>query len=279
MVDDDELRALAVRLCRVPGVVGVMLGGSRARGEHTAQSDIDLGLYYRPPLDVVALGDLARDVAGPAASVTHPGEWGPWVDGGGWLQVDGKAMDWIYRDLDRVKGSWGDVQAGRYAFHAQTGHPLGVPDFMYAGEVALGIVLADPTGELEALHEAVRRYPPRLRVALVEGLWEASFTLDIARKAVARGDTTYVAGCLFRVVEVCAHALHGHAGVWLINEKGAVASAGRLSTAPDRFAERAHGLLAHLGTAPEQLASTIESAVDLVRDTTAVCHAIRPRNK
>ena len=43
-------------------------------------------------------------------------------------------------------------------------------------------------------------------------------------------------------------ALHGHAGHWLINEKGAVASAGRLPEAPASFAERAHDVLAHLGT-------------------------------
>lgn len=99
---------------------------------------------------------------------------------------------------------------------------------MYVGEVALGVVLADPSGGITELQQAARRYPTRLRDALVAGLWEASFTIDIARKAVSRGDTAYVAGCLFRVIEVCAHALHGHAGHWLINEKGAVASAGRL---------------------------------------------------
>lgn len=212
MISQDELRVLGQRLCQVDGIVGVLLGGSRARGEHTPESDVDLGLYYRPPLGVGALDDLARDVAGPAAGVTEPGEWGPWVDGGGWLQVGGHAMDWIYRDLDRVRGSLDDAQAGQYSFHAQTGHPLGVPSFMYAGEVALGVVLADPTGELQQLQETARRYPPRLRDALVHGLWEASFTIDIARKAVPRGDTTYVAGCLFRAVELCAHALHGHAG-------------------------------------------------------------------
>jgi hypothetical protein len=45
--------------------------------------------------------------------VTRPGEWGPWVDGGGWLHVGGTAVDWLYRDLDRVRKSWEDArQAG-----------------------------------------------------------------------------------------------------------------------------------------------------------------------
>jgi len=55
---------LAVRLGGVDGVVGVMLGGSRARGQHSAGSDHDLGLYYRPPLDTGALLALARAVSG-----------------------------------------------------------------------------------------------------------------------------------------------------------------------------------------------------------------------
>src|SRR4029077_16871396 len=32
----------------VPGVRAIVLGGSRARGEATAQSDYDIGLYYEP---------------------------------------------------------------------------------------------------------------------------------------------------------------------------------------------------------------------------------------
>lgn len=275
VIDDEELRKLAHRLCAVDGMIGVMLGGSRARGEHTPESDFDLGLYYRPPLDIDALQDLACVVAGPEASVTPPGEWGPWVDGGGWLHIGGIAVDWLYRDLDRVRKSWVDAQAGRYDFHFQIGHPFGVPGFMYAGEVALGVVLADPSGEITALQQAARRYPPLLRDALVAGLWEASFDIDIARKAVTRGDTAYVAGCLFRVVEVCAQALHGHAGRWLINEKDAVASAGRLSEAPAGFAVRAQSVLAHLGATPSELSSAIDSASDLLADTTNVCKPSR----
>ena len=140
VIDDGELRKLAQRLCEVDGMIEVVLGGSRARGEHTQESDFDLGLYYRPRLDIDALQDLARDVAGPEARVSRPGEWGPWVDGGGWLHIGGTAVDWLYRDLDRVRTSWEDAQAGRCDFHFQVGHPLGVPDFMYAGEVALGVV-------------------------------------------------------------------------------------------------------------------------------------------
>ncbi|GAB1694414.1 nucleotidyltransferase domain-containing protein [Krasilnikovia sp. M28-CT-15] len=270
-VSEARLAELAGRLVRVDGVVGVVLGGSRARGTHTADSDTDLGLYYRPPLDVDGLAELARDVAGPGARVTAPGEWGPWVDGGAWLTVDGAAVDWIYRDVDRVEQAWRDAEQGRYAFHAQAGHPLGVPDFAYPGELALAVVLADRAGQLAELRARALVYPPALAGALVAGLWEADFLVGVARKAVSRGDAAYVAGCLFRLVGVCAHALHGAARRWLINEKGAVASAAGLPGAPPRFREEVDAVFAAVGGDPIHLATAVDAAQDLVLATADAC--------
>ncbi len=61
----------------------------------------------------------------------------------------------------------------------------------------------------------------RRRPVTSSGSWRGSDS----GMAVSRADTTYVAGCLFRALELCAHAVHAHAGRWLVNEKGVVASA------------------------------------------------------
>jgi Nucleotidyltransferase domain len=283
LLSEDRLRRLSQRLVAIPGVTGVMLGGSRARGEHTADSDVDLGLYYRPPLDVDGLGKLARELAGPQANVTEPGAWGPWVNGGAWLTIADTAVDWLYRDLDRVHLSCQNALQGRVDFHFQVGHPMGVLENSYAGEIALGIVLADPSGELFALQRQVATYPAALGDAFVSRLWEAGFILDTLPKAASRGDTVYVAGCLFRVVELCAYALHGRAGRWLVNEKGAVASAGRLPQAPADFVDRANDVLANLGATSDQLAAAITKAAELSADVREVCSrperlAVRRRN-
>ena len=197
-------------------------------------SDYDLGLYYRPPIDLSALRRLAREVAGPAAEITEPGAWGPWVDGGGWLDVDGVRVDWIYRDLDRVQQASFDAQAGRFSFHRQPGHQLGVPDFAYVGEVALGVVLVDLGGEVTALQPAAGSYAEALTATLVEGLWEPALEPEGAGKATTRGDTVYIASVVSHALLLCAHALHGRAGRWLINEKGAITSAARLPLASAR---------------------------------------------
>lgn len=120
----------------IPGVVAVVLGGSRARGTHRPDSDIDLGLYYRGDLEMTALRALAVQEAGEQAELTAPGGWGPWVDGGGWLTIDGRRVDWIYRDLDRVHRIWADCQEGRYEVGSQAGHPLRFYSHAYAGEFA-----------------------------------------------------------------------------------------------------------------------------------------------
>lgn len=120
MLTHERLIAVADGLVQVQGVVGVMLGGSRARDDFAPDSDYDLGLYYRPP--------------------------------------------------------------------------LGVPDFAYAGEVTLGVVLADPTGELADLKRSTQDYPAALSQALRDRLGEAEFLVVGARKAVSRRDTSYVAG-------------------------------------------------------------------------------------
>ena len=246
-----------------------MLGGSRARGEHSPTSDYDLGIYYRPTLDTAALLALARRVSGPDAEVSRPADWGPWVDGGAWLTIAGVAVDWIYRDMDRVDASWCRAREGQFEFHAQVGHPFGVPDFAYAGEVALGVVLNDPSGRLEVLRREAEQYPPALADALAERLWEADFLLAGLRKSGDRADSVWLAGCLFRVVMLCVHAVHGRAGRWLINEKGAVAAAERLPAAPPAFAEQARAILAHPGETAADWARTIDVATTLVARTRA----------
>lgn len=252
-MESEQLTAVAARLAEVPGVVAVSLGGSRARGTHRPDSDVDLGIYYRGDLDVAALRALAG-----GAEVTEPGGWGPWVDGGGWLTEGEWRVDWIYRDLDRVHAVWDACRAGTYEVATQAGHPLGFYSHTYAGEVALCRVLADPTCELSALKAVTAEYPAALGEALVAGLWEAGF---LTANAVKGDDPVYAAGCLFRAVGVLCHAMHGHAGKWLLNEKGMVASADALGIVPG-FGERARSVLSGLG----DVKAAVETAEALAGD-------------
>src|SRR5918998_1075114 len=183
---------IAGRLGQIEGVVAVALGGSWARGEAHPGSDVDLGIYYRNdhrPL-IEALHRLAQELGYryPTETVTDFGGWGPWINGGAWLQLEETPVDWLYRELGQVSRAIDECQAGRPAVHYQPGHP-----------------------------------PPRLKLALIQGqLWEARFALDTCRKSAARGDTFYVSGCLFRCAACMVQALFALNERHLINEKGSV---------------------------------------------------------
>nr|WSS65277.1 nucleotidyltransferase domain-containing protein [Streptomyces sp. NBC_01177] len=259
-----SVAVMASRLTRLPGIEAVALGGSRARGTHRPDSDWDLGVYYRGAPDLDALTALASDVQGAPAEVAGPGGWGPWVNGGAWLTVDGVAVDWILRDLDRVESVWSDCREGRYEVGIQPGHPLGFWSPCYVGEVALGRVLEDPRGDLASLQEAVRAYPEPLRRALTGAVWEADFSVASARKSAPSGDTLHVSLCLAKAFGVLAQALHAHHRVWCLNEKGALASAAALPGAPADFADRVSEALRGLD------AAAVETAAGVVRDVRAV---------
>ncbi|GAA3486549.1 nucleotidyltransferase domain-containing protein [Streptomyces cremeus] len=229
---DKIVAEMAERLVGTPGVVAVALGGSRARGSHRPDSDWDLGVYYRGSVDVPRLAELAADHTGRPVEVAGPGGWGPWVNGGAWLEVDGVSVDWVLRDLDRVERVWQDCRGGRYEVGVQAGHPLGFWSPAYAGEVALCRVLADPSGELGTLRAATAEYPRALRSALIGAAWEADFSVANARKSARGGDTLHVSLCLSRAFGVLAQAMLAHGRVWCVNEKGALRTAAQLPCAP-----------------------------------------------
>ncbi|MCB5170206.1 nucleotidyltransferase domain-containing protein [Streptomyces bambusae] len=267
---DMIIQGMADRLVKVPGVVGVLLGGSRARGEHRPGSDWDLGVYYRGELDLAALGELA----GPGVEVAGPGGWGPWVNGGAWLQVEGVQVDWILRDLDRVERVWEDCTEGRYEVGMQAGHPLGFWSPCYAGEVALGKVLADPTGELAELRERAGVYPEALREALVAGTWEAGFLLAGAAKGAERGDALYVSLCLSRALGVLVQGVYAADRRWCLNEKGALAVAEGLGVVPEGFGAGVRALLGAPGGTAEELVATVGRARVLVEETVSALRGV-----
>ncbi|WP_393063769.1 nucleotidyltransferase domain-containing protein [Streptomyces sp. LN549] len=255
---------MAQRLTAVPGVRAVVLGGSRARGTHRPDSDWDLGLYYRGVPDLSALTALASAFQGSPVEVAGPGGWGPWVNGGAWLRVDGAPVDWILRDLDRVEAVWSACRQGRFEVGVQPGHPLGFWSPAYPGEVALGHVLADPHGELTALRQETSDYPEPLRTALADAAWEAEFSVEAARKSAPTGDRLHVSLCLSRAFGVLVQSLHAHHRTWCLNEKGALAAAAALPDTPAHFAERVGEALRGLD------ATAVETAAAVVRDVREV---------
>ena len=121
-----------------------------------------------------------------------------------------------------------------------------------------------PAGTLTGLQARTSPYPRALARALRDCFeWEAGFSLANARKSLDRGDVSYLAGCAFRAVACLCQALFALNGVYLPNEKGAVAAADGFARKPADFARRVASLYAAIGSGAhraglDQLASLID---------------------
>jgi len=203
-----------VRLAKIPGVVAVTLGGSRAANTAVEGSDWDFGLYYQgglDPADIVALGWPGR--------VFAPGEWGRIVNGGAWLTIDGTKVDLIYRDLDEVMHWTAAAEDGRFEIHREAGYVAGIATYVLAGELALGRVLA---GDLPR-----PAFPPKLRETapvawsrLAAGAWH------FADVHAGRQDRVACLANLCQAVLAAAQGRLAAAGEWALNEKRLVERAG-----------------------------------------------------
>ncbi|MBF6126062.1 nucleotidyltransferase domain-containing protein [Nocardia brasiliensis] len=216
MTDQEFLSRVAARLAALPGTRAVTLGGSRAEGTHTPESDWDLAIYYRGTFDPAALREIGWD-----GEVSELGGWGGGVfNGGGWFTIEGRKVDVHYRDLDVVEHELAEAEQGRFHWEPLMFHLAGIPSYLLVAELAVN----------EVLHGTLPRpgYPPALRTA-APPIWRnrAELTLRYATDAyVPRGQATEVAGSIAIAAMATAHAILAARGEWVVNEKRLLARAG-----------------------------------------------------
>jgi nucleotidyltransferase-like protein len=230
-------------LAHAPGVVGVVLGGSRARGTAKAGSDYDIGLYFREeiPLDTGRLLEAVKAfVDQPETAVVTPvGGWGPWIVGGGWLSVRGRKVDLLYRSSDAVARVIRDCHKGRVTMDYQPGHPHGFCSSIWMGEIALCRPIHDPQGVIADMKAMTAPYPEALRATLIGRFsWEVLFSIENGEIAVKRAEQTHIAGCAYRALCCAGQVLFALNGRHLINEKGALDEAASFPVTVEGMRER-----------------------------------------
>ncbi len=231
-MNDPLLTRLVEALRPVAGLAAIVLGGSRGRGTAGPTSDYDIGLYYEPdaPLDVKALDTAIAPLReNPLSKATRIGDWGPWINGGAWISIDGTKVDLLYRNLEAVRDVISQARAGQITMHYQPGHPHGFCSLIWMGEVATCRPLHDPHGLIEELKSQTWPYPESLQEAVTNRFaWEVRFAIENAETAVARAEGTHVAGCAYRALCCIAQVLFALNGRYLINEKGSITEAAGL---------------------------------------------------
>jgi hypothetical protein len=192
-------------LSGMPGVIAVVLGGSRAAGSDDPASDWDLGVYYRGALDTSALA--AR------GDVHPPGAWGRIMNGGAWLTCGGLKVDVLLRDLDVVERWSALAEEGRYEVDGLLGYLAGIPTYSLLAERTFARLLRGTLAPVGA-------FPPRLAEAAPERWrFHRRFSLTQARTRAMRGDAIGTIGHAARAAVEHAHALLCERRIWVLNEK------------------------------------------------------------
>ena len=257
-------QSVAERLSNVEGVVAIVLGGSHARGDAKPNSDIDLAMYYHPekPLNIEQLRELADELENTNPTLklyenrgpTELGGWGPFISGGAWLEIEDQRMDWLYSNITEVQQAITDAVNGKSVLYHRPGHPHGFHTHMFAGQVHVAKALYDPTNVFAKMKEQVLEYPPRLRETLLQSFsWQAEFAITVAEKSAKRGETYYVAGCLFQSAACLVQVLFALNKRFFLNEKGSVDLIEAFDLKPKDFAVRVHTALGNIGRTAEEL--------------------------
>jgi predicted nucleotidyltransferase len=213
----------------VTGINAIVLGGSRATGTANKDSDIDIGIYYdEESFDLSSFRQKAVSLDDEHRTnlITDPGEWGPWINGGGWLTIDGTAVDLLFRDTRKVMNVLDDCFNGKITIDYQCGHPFGFVNAIYMGEVAYCKILSSNNNLIPDLKKKLEKFPINYQKAAIEKfLWECEFSRQCGMKAIGKEDIIYAAGSLFRCAVSLLHVLYAINEMYMLNEKG---SLGRL---------------------------------------------------
>jgi hypothetical protein len=260
------VQELVDALEQVAGFQGAALGGSHARRLACADSDIDLGLYYSEaaPLSVPGIREVANqlhDSANPVVSELF--EWGPWVNGGAWLTIQGRRVDLIYRSLEHLERVISDAERGKYELHFGQYPPFGCFGPTYLGELSIAVVLLDPSGSIARLQKRVAEYPEALRERVVqEYLWSVEFALHgFARKFALHGEVYLTAGTISRCIHAMVLVLFALNRRYLVNDKTALSEISDFPLCPHDFRNRVEALLSRVGAS----AAELERSVGLLR--------------
>lgn len=270
---DSILQAAVSALSCVPGVLAVVLGGSRALGIQGPDSDIDIGVYYdAETLCMGAMNAAAAKVDDDARDrlIAPPGNWGEWVNGGGWLSIQGMPVDIILRDADRVRQVIEDCRAGKLTIHYHTGHPHAYMNAMYMGELsACKVLWENSNSSISQMQQCARIYPDALGEEIMRRfMFEAHFSLSLLQKTIVRDDAYYAMAHMVRVISCLNQVLFAVNHVFCLNEKKAVWRADRLQRSPKQYKQRVDAALKATGT---DIARSCELLEALVADVDAIC--------
>ncbi len=247
--------------------MAIVLGGSFATGKATEKSDLDIGIYYKgkEPFRIDAIKSVAEKYAiDNAPIVTDFYQWGPWVNGGAWLQTESGKVDFLYRNIEQVSITIENAQNGKWENHYEQQPPYGFSSVVYLAEIECCIPSYDVEGIISKLKSAIKNYPDKLKYTILqEALWSAEFTIINTEVFAQKEDYYNTFGCITRALKSIVNALFAINEKYPIGDKKAIEILAHERYVPKDFQSRVNSIL---NANKNSLVYNLEALKSLFRD-------------
>jgi hypothetical protein len=268
------LEEIASALTKVANVEAVALGGSYARGTDGPDSDLDIGIYYgeAAPFEIADIRDIARSfsVSG-SPTVTGFYDWGPFVNGGAWIDNAVCKVDFLYRNLGQLERTVSAAVQGEWTHSFDQQPPFGFRSLTTLGEIHIGKPLHDPKNVVRSLKARVATYPPALKARVVQDtLWLTEFSLRVARDFAKTGDVPNTVGSMTRIFHYLVQALFALNETYFLNDKRVLKEIAAFAKKPASFGARVSAILAAPGDSAEKLGASLGKLEELFAETVAL---------
>jgi len=208
------------------GVKAIVLGGSYAVGLATEKSDLDIGIYYseQNPFDIEKIKTIANKFSdNDQPTVTGFYEWGPWVNGGAWINTANGEVDLLYKNIDQIVKTIDNAKNGILENSFEQQPPYGFSSIIFLAEIHSSIPLYDPKNVISKLKDSVKQYPQKLKQSVVQqSLWSAEFTIWQAEKFASKADMYNTMGCLTRAMNSIVSTLFALNEIYPMGDKRAI---------------------------------------------------------
>ncbi|MCZ8023093.1 MAG: nucleotidyltransferase domain-containing protein [Cyclobacteriaceae bacterium] len=250
------LTTITNELKQLKGIKAVVLGGSHATHMAHEKSDLDIGIYYHPdkPFEITDIQTLAKKISNNNQPVvTGFYEWGPYVNGGAWIETDICQVDFIYKNLNQIKEAIDQAEKGIWDINYEQQPPFGFSTLTFLAETFYCIPLFENTNEIKTLKERVKNYPQKLKHAVVQQcLWAAEFSIWQGENFADKNDLYATYGCITRALHKIIFALFSLNELYPMGDKNALPIIERCAVKPTHLTKRVNEVLTFNYTLPKE---------------------------
>jgi len=242
----ETLNDIVTDLKQTDNVAAIVLGGSYSTGDTTETSDMDIGIYYseKKPFSIYDIKNIAKKYAIGNPTVTGFYEWGPWVNGGAWIETACGKVDFLYRNVEHVTATIEKAKRGEWENDFEQQPSYGFSSIIYLAETKNCIPLHDPNRVISELKAEVQIYPAKLKETVIQqSLWSAEFTIWHADYFCKKQDVYNITGCLTRAVKNIVTALFAVNELYPIGDKRAIEILEKAGRKPLNLKEKVERIL------------------------------------